>query len=111
MRRCWQRYAAFWAEREAPDALALLRITFSIALIASLLEQLLAGNVREFYALPEQGGIFDFHRPKSGLSLFRLPFLQPTPRVVFLLVGVQLLAAVLLLAGLWTRLAALVCFI
>jgi hypothetical protein len=111
MRRCWQRYAAFWGEREAPDSLALLRITFGIALIANLLEQLLAGNVREFYALPEQGGIFPFQRPESGLSLFRLPFLRPTALVVFLLVWGQMLAAVLLLVGLWTRLAALVCFV
>jgi uncharacterized membrane protein YphA (DoxX/SURF4 family) len=111
MRRCWQRYAAFWSEREAPDSLALLRITFSIALIVNLLEQLLAGDVREFYALPAEGGIFPFQRPEAGLSLFRLPFLQPTALTVLLLVWGQLLVAVFLLVGLWTRLAALVCFV
>ena len=111
MRGWWRRYASFWGEREAPDSLALLRITFALALIANLVEQLLAGNVLELYARPQDGGVFPAGRPDSPLSLFRLRPFSPTPFNVYLLVFLQLAAAAFLLVGLWTRLAALVCFV
>ena len=111
MRGWWRRYASFWGEREAPDSLALLRITFALALVANLLEQLLAGNLLTLYARPGAGGAFPVEQPDAPLSLFRLPFFPPSAFNVCLLVGVQLAAAVLLLVGLFTRLAALVCFV
>ncbi len=109
MRRWWQRYVAFWAEREAPDSLALLRITFAAALAANVVEQLVFGNVLELYAVPAEGGIFPARPAGATLSLFRL--FPPTALAVHLLVVVQLLAALFLMAGLYSRLAALVCFV
>jgi HTTM domain len=109
MTRWWKRYAAFWGEREAPDSLAMLRITFSLALILNLLEQFLAGDILEFYALPEAGGIFPLTQSGAPLMLFR--WFAPTPLAVWLLVLGQLMAAVFLLVGLFTRLAALICLI
>src|SRR5262249_16907491 len=99
----------FWAEREAPDSLALLRITFAAALAGNVLEQLIAGNVLEYYALPAQGGVFPPDEQQAPLSLFRL--FPPTALTVRLLVWGQLAAALFLLAGLYTRLAALGCFV
>ena len=81
--RLWRRYVAFWNEREGPESLALLRITFAAVLIASLLEQLLAGMVVELYALPEHGGIFP--REPSGWPLDLFRWLTPTPGVVWAL--------------------------
>ena len=107
--RLWNRYVAFWNERERPDSLALLRITLAAALIGSLLEQVLAGMVFELYAVPGQGGIFPVDKPWPPLSLFRV--LTPTAGVVVALVVVQLVAALLLLVGLFTPLAAVVCFV
>ena len=111
MRGWWRRYVGFWAERETPEALALLRITFATALAGNILEQLLSGCVREFYARPPDGGIFPIDPPESPLSLFRLPFLPPTAVNVSMLLAGQLLAALFLLVGLYTRLAALACFV
>ncbi len=108
MVRCWQRYVAFWSERERPDAYALVRITFGIALVLNLLEQLLSGDILEFYALPSEGGIFPFQRPGSPLSLFRL--FAPTALHVRVLVYAHLAAAVLFTLGCATRLVALVNF-
>jgi hypothetical protein len=105
----WRRYVAFWNEREGPESLALVRITFAAALIGNLLEQLLAGIVLELYAQPERGGIFPLEYPDTPLSLFR--WLTPTPLVVWVLFWGQLLAAILLMVGLFTRPAALVCFV
>jgi hypothetical protein len=105
------RYVDFWSEREAPDSLALLRITFSLALLANLVEQLAAGVVLELYASPLSGGIFQA-RPDAPLSLFRIfPGLSATPAVVWSLFVGQFLAGLLLLAGCFTRLAALLCFL
>lgn len=107
--RCWRRYVDFWNEREAPDALALLRITFSLALISSILEQILSGMVIECYACPAEGGIFAVGPPSFPLSVFRI--LSPTAIVVWLLVFAQLIAAGFLLVGLFTRIAAFACFV
>jgi uncharacterized membrane protein YphA (DoxX/SURF4 family) len=105
------RYVDFWNEREAPESLALLRITFAAALVANVLEQILSGMVLELYSVPEQGGVFPFARPqwRTPLSLFNI--LTPTPPAVWGLVLLQLLAAVFLLVGLFSRLASLVCFV
>jgi len=107
--RCWKAYVAFWNERERPESLALLRITFAAALFANMLEQIFAGMVFELYALPEQGGLFPFDARTPPLSLFRI--LSPTRAMVLSLVVGQLVAALLLLLGLFTRLAAVACFI
>ena len=87
----WRRHVAFWNEREGPEALALLRITFAAALAANLLEQIFAGVLFELYALPGEGGIFPFDPPHPPLSLFHL--VEPTATVVVLLVVGQLVAA------------------
>lgn len=108
MIRAWHRYVAFWNEREAPHALALLRITFATALIANLLEQLLAGMVTELYLPPAQGGVFPNHPPGWAAPLALGNVLPLTPAVVWGLVIAQLLAAGLLLVGLYSRLAAIV---
>jgi hypothetical protein len=105
----WQRYVAFWNEREAPEALALVRVTFGLALMANLAEQLLAGDILEYYALPQDGGIFPFDGPGAPLSLFH--WLTPTATVVRALVYGQLAAALFLTVGLGTRLAALACLV
>lgn len=107
--RCWRRYVDFWNEREAPDALALVRITFALALIGSVLEQVLAGTVIECYASPAEGGIFPVVEPSFPLSVLHL--LQPTKLSVWLLISAQLIAAVMLLVGLFTRIAAFACFV
>jgi hypothetical protein len=107
--RTWQRYSGFWNEREGPESLALLRITVAIALIANLLEQFGEGMVLTLYALPEDGGAFEFRGPGVTLSLFH--FLRPTAGVVIVLVVGQLLAALLLLLGLFTRAAAIACYV
>lgn len=107
--RLWRRYVAFWNEREGPESLALLRITFAAALIANLLEQLFAGMVVELYALPAHGGVFPREASSLPLDLFR--WLSPTPGVVWALFWGQFLTAGLLLVGLGTRPAALVCFV
>jgi uncharacterized membrane protein YphA (DoxX/SURF4 family) len=109
--RLWQRYVAFWNEREGPESLALLRITFAAALIGNLLEQLFAGMVLGLYALPEHGGIFPLELSSVPLDLFSRGWLTPTPAVVWMLFWGQFLAAILLLVGLQTRLAAFVCFV
>ena len=47
----WQRYVAFWNEQEAPDALALLRITFGLAFVANVVEQI--GIDEGYLVLPD----------------------------------------------------------
>ncbi len=109
--RLWKRYVDFWNEREGPESLALVRITFALALIGNLLEQLFAGMLLELYADLGEGGVFPDERSAAPLSLLKLFPLQPTPAIVYLFFAVQLLAAVCLLLGLGSRLAALVCFL
>jgi hypothetical protein len=107
----WSRYVDFWNEREGPESLALLRITFAAALLLNLLEQVFAGMVLELYATPEQGGVFPFAPPgrNTPLSLFNL--LTPSPAVVWGLILTQFVAAILLMLGLYSRLAAVACFV
>src|SRR5256885_5609164 len=62
--RLWKRYVDFWNEREGPESLALVRITFALALIGNLLEQLFSGMLLELYADPGRGGVF----PDEGSS-------------------------------------------
>src|SRR5262245_45109722 len=107
----WSRYVDFWNEREGPESLALLRITFAAALILNLIEQVLAGMVLELYADPAQGGVFPFYNPGKSTPLSLFNWLTPTPLVVWSLVVCQFLAAILLLFGLYSRLAAIVCFV
>src|SRR5262245_7052905 len=109
MKRCWGRYVAFWSEREAPHSLALWRIAFALALLASLAEQVLAGTVVEQYAAPEHGGIFAVYPPEAPLSLLRV--LPATVAVVWGLVAAQAVGGLLLMVGLYTRAAAVVCFV
>src|SRR3954452_24821678 len=100
--RLWKRYVDFWNEREGPESLALVRITFALALIANLLEQLFAGMLLELYVPPGQGGIFPVERPTAPLSLLNLLKIEPTPAVVYALFGIQFAAALCLLLGLGT---------
>jgi hypothetical protein len=121
--RLWKRYVDFWNEREGPETLALVRITLALALIGNLLELLFSGMLLELYADPGLGGVFPDEGPvvrrplwkmlKSGspLSLLEIFDLPSTPFVVYFLFAIQLLAAICLLLGLGTRLAALVCFL
>lgn len=107
----WSRYVDFWNEREGPESLALLRITFAAALVGNLLEQVFAGMVSQLYALPEDGGVFPFIAPGryAPLSLFNL--LTPTPFIVWSLVVGQILFSILLMLGLWSRMSSLFCFL
>src|SRR5687767_7066214 len=107
--RLWNRYAAFWYERERPESLAPLRITFAAALFANMLEQVLTGMLFELYALPAEGASFPSGDRAPLLSLFRS--LRPPAGVVVALVAGQLTAALPLLVGLSTRPAAVVCFV
>ncbi|MEW5849889.1 MAG: HTTM domain-containing protein [Myxococcota bacterium] len=105
----WARWVAFWNEREAPDALALLRITFGLALVANVLEQLIFGNVLEYYAEIGHGGIFTFAYNRNPYTLFRVVPL--TAGWVYTLVCAQLVAAVCLTLGLYTRVASVLCLV
>lgn len=107
----WGRYVAFWNEREAPHSLALLRVTFAAALVANLIEQLWTGVVPELYAGPEAGGVFAFTPPGWAMPLSLFNLVAPTRPVVWAVVCGQLVAAVLLLVGLYSRLAAAACFV
>jgi hypothetical protein len=104
----WQRYVAFWNEKESPEALALLRITLGLAFAFNLLEQILFGNVLEFYAAIEHGGVFGFDYNTSPYSLFQ--YVPLTQGWVWGCVLGQLLASLTFTLGLYTRLSALVIF-
>jgi uncharacterized membrane protein YphA (DoxX/SURF4 family) len=102
-------YVRFLNEREAPHALAVLRMAFGVALMANIIEQLLLGDVTEFYAGIDHGGIFTFKYNNTPYTLFRvLPLTAP---VVYTVVLGQLVAACMLTLGLYTRAAAIVCFL
>lgn len=104
----WQRYVAFWNEKEAPDALALLRITFGLAMAANLLEQLIFGNVLELYAEIGHGGIFGFEFNTFPYTLFH--WVPMTERWVYGLVFLQLAASLALAVGLFSNVSAFVVF-
>jgi hypothetical protein len=105
----WRRYVAFWNETEAPDALALLRITYGLAMFANVLEQIVLGDVLEFYAEVPYGGIFGFEFNTLRYSLFQ--YVPMTAEWVWSLVILQLLAALTLTLGLFSRLSAFLVFI
>ncbi|HEY6559733.1 MAG TPA: HTTM domain-containing protein [Polyangiaceae bacterium] len=105
----WQRYVAFWNEKESPDALALLRITLGLAFAGNILEQMIRGDVIEFYAEIAHGGIFGFQYNTSLYSLFHY---VPTSRGwVWGVVLAQLLASLTFTVGLFTRLSAIALFV
>lgn len=103
-----QRYVAFWNEREAPDALALLRISFGTAMVLNVVEQLWRGNVLETFASVPHGGVFA-SSPNVTWSIFH--FAEPTASQVWTLVFTQLLAAMCVALGLFTRPAAVVVWV
>jgi hypothetical protein len=104
----WARYVAFWNEREAPDALALLRITFGLALFANAILPIASGELLELFAEPRSGGIFA-PMLRAKLTLFHL--IHPTAAVVWVLAIVFALASLSLTLGFYTRLAAVICFL
>lgn len=104
----WQRYVSFWNEQETPEALALCRITFGLAVVANGLEQLFNSNPLELYADPAYGGIFSYQL-QGFFSLYRL--LPSTAPVAYILLGLYVLGGMLLTAGLFTRIAAVLCLI
>ena len=104
----WQRYIAFWNEQEAPDALALLRITFGLAFVGNVLEQILFGNVLELYADIPAGGIFGFEK-SFPYTVFQ--FVPLTTGWIWALVILQLLASVTLTLGLFSNISALIVLI
>jgi len=105
----WQRYVDFWNEREAPHALALLRITFGAAITANVAQQILCGQVLEMYAEIEHGGIFSFRFNNSPYSLFQ--YLGLSAAVCWALAGIQLVAGTTLTLGLFTRFSAFLVWI
>ncbi len=102
----WTRYVAFWNEREAPDALALVRMTFGLALFANVVQPMLDGSLVELFAAPTSGGIFPLAL-RARLSLFHL--FPATAAVVWVLAVIFALASLSLAAGLFTRVSAIVC--
>ena len=98
----WSRYVDFWREKESPDALALGRICFGLAVVVNIAEPLLRGTLLELYALPAHGGIFPFHAPTW--SLFAL--FEPTATVVYAVGFAMLFAGICFTLGLFTRLMA-----
>jgi len=104
----WLRYVDFLREREAPDALALGRIVFGLAVIANVLEQIFYTGVMELYGNPSAGGVFAFSG-KAKYSLFAL--VDPTPEAVWAVVLLTLIGGVTFTLGLFTRLSSLVLFV
>lgn len=107
--QAWNTWASWLWKPEAPHALAALRISFGLALVINVVQQVTLGDVLEMYAEVGQGGIFGFRYNNSPYTLFRL--LPPTAPVVYALVCTQLAAAVMLTVGLYTRAAAVVCWL
>ncbi|HMJ14936.1 MAG TPA: hypothetical protein VK524_26165 [Polyangiaceae bacterium] len=105
----WQRYVAFWNEKEAPDALALLRITLGLSFSANLLEQIIRGDVIEFYAEIAHGGIFGFQYNSYPYSLFQ--YVPMSSGWVWGLVLLQLFASLTFTVGLFTRLSGIAIFV
>ncbi|MFM7203023.1 MAG: HTTM domain-containing protein [Myxococcota bacterium] len=108
MKQLWQRYVSFWNETEAPETLGAVRITFGLALLANILEQLLHTDVLELYADPSAGGIFS-GTSGSWSSIFS--YLPATAEVVYGVAVVHLLGALLLTVGLFSRLSALLALV
>lgn len=102
----WQRYSDFWNEREAPEALAFLRITFGAAIFANILQQFTSGQVLEMYAEIGQGGIFSFKWNNSPYSLFQ--YFGLSAGVCWALATAQLVCSATLTLGLFTRVSAIV---
>lgn len=108
MKQLWQRYVSFWNETERPEPLGAVRITFGLALVANMLEQLLHTGVLELYAEPLAGGIFS-HGGAGWSNLFE--YLPATAAVVYALCLLHLVAALGLTVGLFSRLSALLALI
>jgi hypothetical protein len=105
----WQRYVAFWNEKESPDALALLRITLGLAFAGNILEQMIRGDIIEFYAEIAHGGVFGFQYNTLRYSLFQ--YVPLTRGWVWGVVLAQLLASLTFTVGLFTRLSAIALFV
>jgi hypothetical protein len=105
----WQRYVAFWNEQEAPHALALLRITFGMALVVNVLEQAIFGDVLELYADIAHGGIFGFDYNDFPYSIFQ--YLPRTAGWIWGLIILQFLASITLTLGLFSNFSALIVLI
>ena len=102
--RWWNGYVDFWREREAPDAYAVARITWGLAVAGNIVHQMLFPGVVTLYALPEHGGTFGWNGPPF-YSLFQ--FFDPTAEAVTALAIANLVFALMLTAGAATRLSAL----
>jgi uncharacterized membrane protein YphA (DoxX/SURF4 family) len=109
MKALWSRYLAFLHEQEAPQALALVRITFGLALTLNVLQQLVLDDPVKLYAEIEHGGIFGFTPNARDLTLFQ--FIPLTAAWVYAVLVTQLVAATCLASGLFTRAAAAVALV
>jgi hypothetical protein len=100
-----ERYVAFWNQRESPEPLALVRMTFGLALLAEALEPLLTGKLVERYATAANGGIFT-GQPRNPFSIFH--YIEATRGAVSIVELVLVAASVMMILGAFTRAASIV---
>ena len=102
----WSRLVSALDTREAGTSLALLRIAIGTLTFSSVAAVAGPGLVPVLWLQPEHGGLRVL--PESASWLVGL-FGGPSPTVVWTLVVVTLLSALLLVAGLASRIAAFAC--
>jgi len=96
----WDRYVDFWREREDPDVYAVARIVWGLVVLLNVGHQIASPGVFELYALPAEGGVWP-HHPPPWWSLFH--WFEPTALTVSVVIGANLVAAIGLTAGAFTR--------
>jgi hypothetical protein len=98
------RWVALWDRREGPESLALLRVLVPLVILLDFLAALGLGLLPGLWAPPPHGlgwaGVTDAAPPLTRL-------LGASPRTAWLVVGLAVLGAVLLLVGLFHRAGAL----
>lgn len=104
----WCRWVAWLHRPERPEALALLRISFGLALTINVTQQVVSGQAAEMYPEIAHGGVFGFRFNGTPYTLFRV--IPLTVAGVYAVLLAQWLGAVMLTVGLFTRAAAVVCW-
>lgn len=103
--RAWERWVAFWDEREAPYALGLVRILLGICLVWDFSQAGLYGLVDALYAPAEAGGLSDaFMRDNQPLFYELFPATVESGRLLW---GTMVAASAALTLGVFTRTSAL----